>query len=113
MGEAPAGTPYGIVYTRPVRSGEFLCLMPPDSNIQQGNPRTTAIRAVALMNNLHLEYKTVEGAAECGPEYLELNPLGKVPTFVRHDGFVLTECIAITTYCKSHSPAMTLAWLPD
>lgn len=67
----------------------------------QGNPRTTAIRIVAKLQDLDLAFETVEGASECSRQYLELNPLGKVPTFVRNDGFVLTECIAITIFCKA------------
>lgn len=31
-------------------------------------------------------------------EYQKLNPLGKIPTFVGANGFVLTEAIAIAIY---------------
>lgn len=31
-------------------------------------------------------------------EYTKLNPLGKIPTFVGANGFVLTEAIAIAIY---------------
>ena len=34
------------------------------------------------------------------PEYLEINPLGKVPGFQGNDGFILSECIAIGVYSK-------------
>ena len=37
-------------------------------------------------------------------EYLQLNKLGKVPTFEGADGFVLTECIAIAVYRKCPAP---------
>lgn len=33
-------------------------------------------------------------------EYKKVNPLGKIPTFVGADGFVLSECIAIAIYSK-------------
>lgn len=33
-------------------------------------------------------------------EYLSINPLGQVPTFVGADGFVLSESIAIAVYSK-------------
>jgi elongation factor 1-gamma len=32
--------------------------------------------------------------------YLELNPLGKIPTFIGSNGFLLTESIAIAIYRK-------------
>jgi hypothetical protein len=31
-------------------------------------------------------------------EYLKINKLGKVPTFVGADGYTLNECIAIAIY---------------
>jgi len=42
------------------------------------------------------------------PEYLKLNPLGQVPTFEGHEGFVLTECIAIAVYFASQNEKTTL-----
>lgn len=36
-------------------------------------------------------------------EYLKLNPQGRVPTFQAPDGWVLTEVIAISLYCKVSS----------
>jgi elongation factor 1-gamma len=35
------------------------------------------------------------------PEYLAINPLGQVPTFVGANGFTLSETIAITVFCRS------------
>jgi elongation factor 1-gamma len=32
-------------------------------------------------------------------EYLKLNPLARIPTFVGADGFKLTEVMAIAIYC--------------
>jgi hypothetical protein len=64
---------------------------------QQLNPRSTAIRAVAKANNLDLEVEEVD-TANASAEYLKLNPLSKVPTFVGADGYVLFECIAIAIY---------------
>jgi glutathione S-transferase len=40
------------------------------------------------------------------PEYLKLNPLGTVPTFVGSNGFILSEVMAIAIYCKLHPPAI-------
>ena len=63
----------------------------------QENPRTTGILAVAKANNLDIELVETK-PAEAGPEYKQLNKLGKIPTFVGADGFVLSECIAIYIY---------------
>jgi Glutathione S-transferase, N-terminal domain len=34
-------------------------------------------------------------------EYFKLNPLGRVPTFVGANGYILTETMAIAIYCMS------------
>lgn len=67
----------------------------------QGNPRTTALLAVAKENSLDIESVETEPAKGVSTEYLKLNKLGKVPTFEGADGYVLSECIAIAVYCKS------------
>jgi hypothetical protein len=80
----------------------------------QGNPRTTALLAVAKANSLNLDIVHTEPAKGVETEYLKLNKLGKVPTFEGADGYVLTECIAIAIYRtlpnrpdeKHSSPAM-------
>ncbi len=63
----------------------------------QRNPRSTGILAVAKANNLDLEVVPTDSEAK-DPEYLKINPLGKVPTFVGADGYVLYEAIAIAIY---------------
>ena len=72
--------PFGTLYTRPF------------------NPRSLAILAIAKANNLPLEIKTITSFKDATEEYLQLNPLGKIPTFVGADGYVLTESIAIALY---------------
>jgi hypothetical protein len=67
-------------------------------NPSQGNPRSTAIRAVAKANNVDLEIVETEPAKGVSAEYLKLNGLGKVPTFVGADGYTLHECVAIAIY---------------
>ncbi|PGH03915.1 hypothetical protein AJ80_08617 [Polytolypa hystricis UAMH7299] len=63
------------------------------------NPRTTACRVVAKANDLDVELvETAPGTKEA--EYLKVNALGKIPSFVGANGFVLTECIAIAVYRK-------------
>jgi elongation factor 1-gamma len=73
-----------------------------------GNPRSTAIRAVANANNIDLEIVPTEPAKGVSEEYLKLNKLGKVPTFVGEDGFTLHESIAIAIYITSQNEKTTL-----
>jgi elongation factor 1-gamma len=72
-----------------------------------GNPRSTAIRAVAKANNLELEEVETD-TTKPSAEFLKANPLHKVPTFVGADGFVLTESIAIAVYVTSQNEKTTL-----
>ncbi|KAL4898967.1 hypothetical protein BDW74DRAFT_171879 [Aspergillus multicolor] len=81
---------FGTLYTRPF------------------NPRSLAIVAIAKANGLPLEIKTITSALEAPESYRELNPLGKIPTFVGADGLVLTESIAIALYITSQSERTTL-----
>ncbi|WP_068875794.1 MULTISPECIES: glutathione S-transferase family protein [unclassified Phenylobacterium] len=48
------------------------------------------------------------GGAAKSPEYLAINPMGKVPTIV-HDGVVVTECAAICAYLADAFPQAGLA----
>ncbi|EON62153.1 elongation factor EF-1 gamma subunit [Coniosporium apollinis CBS 100218] len=73
-----------------------------------GNPRSTAIRAVAKANDLDLEIVHTEPAKGVSTDYLKLNKLGKVPTFEGKDGFILTECIAIAVYVTSQNEKTAL-----
>lgn len=52
---------------------------------------------------VYLDYATTMKA----PDYLALNPMGKVPTLV-HDGQIVTECAAIITYLADAFPAAGL-----
>lgn len=57
---------------------------------------------MAKANKLDLEI--VETDITKGPlstEYLKLNKLGFIPSFVGADGYELTECIAIAIYSTS------------
>jgi glutathione S-transferase len=45
-------------------------------------------------------------------DYLQLNPMGKVPTLV-HDGTVVTECAAVCAYLADAFPGALLAPPPD
>jgi len=52
---------------------------------------------VAKANGLDLQVEELD-VANRPPEYFKYNKLGKVPTFVGADGYVLSECIAIAIY---------------
>jgi glutathione S-transferase len=54
-----------------------------------------------------LDYGTTMKA----PEYLAINPMGKVPAIV-HDGQVITECAAICAYLAEAFPAAGLQPMP-
>ncbi|KAI5367860.1 Putative elongation factor 1B gamma, glutathione S-transferase, Thioredoxin-like superfamily [Septoria linicola] len=72
-----------------------------------GNPRTTAILAVAKANGLDVEVVTTE-PGKVTDDYRKLNKLGKVPTFEGADGYVLTESMAIAIYLTSQNEKTTL-----
>jgi glutathione S-transferase len=52
------------------------------------------------------------GTTMKAPDYLALNPMGKVPTVV-HDQQVVTECAAICTYLAEAFPTTQLMPKPD
>ncbi|KAL4817021.1 glutathione S-transferase [Aspergillus spinulosporus] len=81
---------FGTLYTRPF------------------NPRSLAILAVAKANKLPLEIKTITSSQDASEEYLQINPLGKIPTLVGADGYILTESIAIALYVTSQDAKTTL-----
>ena len=59
------------------------------------------------------ETKTVEyGTTMKGPEYLAINPMGKVPTLI-HGKKVITECAAICAYLADVFPETNLAPPPN
>lgn len=66
-----------------------------------GSIRSSSARCHWLLNEISLEYETITldmGAKENkSPEYLALNPNGKVPTLVDND-FVIYESVAINNY---------------
>lgn len=66
----------------------------------QGNPRTVGILAVAKENNIDLELVETVPATGVPTDYLKINKLGRVPTFVGADGFILSECLAIAVYSE-------------
>ncbi|KAF2843664.1 hypothetical protein M501DRAFT_926084 [Patellaria atrata CBS 101060] len=73
-----------------------------------GNPRSTAILAVAKANGLDLELVHTEPAVGVSLDYKKLNKLGLVPTFEGSDGYILTEAIAIAVYITSQNEKTAL-----
>ncbi|MDM4772512.1 glutathione S-transferase family protein [Solimonas sp. SE-A11] len=67
---------------------------------------------LALMEELGADYELkvldLKNNEQRGPEYLAINPLGKVPAIV-HDGALVTERIAITLYLADLYPEKALA----
>jgi elongation factor 1-gamma len=53
---------------------------------------------VAKANKLNLEIVETQTGAQAPADYLKYNKLGKIPTFVDSNGYVLSECIAIAIY---------------
>lgn len=78
-------------------------------------PHTCAIGIHILLEEAGLPYETeqldVGGGATHRPEFLAINPKGKVPTLVRDDGSVLTEFGAIATWIAREAPEAGL--IPD
>ncbi|EON96143.1 putative elongation factor 1-gamma protein [Phaeoacremonium minimum UCRPA7] len=75
--------------------------------VLQANPRSTGILAVAKANDVKLDIVDTDTKKPTA-EYLKQNKLGKVPTFVGADGYVLSECIAIAIYITSQNEKTTL-----
>jgi glutathione S-transferase len=72
-----------------------------------GWKRSRVVRCMWVMEELGLQYEQIplnpnEGQTRT-PDYLALNPQGKIPTLV-HDDFVLTETMAINSYLASNFP---------
>ncbi len=72
-----------------------------------GWKRSRVVRCMWTMEELGLQYEQIplnpnEGQTRT-PDYLALNPQGKIPTLV-HDDFVLTETMAINAYLASSFP---------
>lgn len=85
----------------------------------EGTPplMSSAGRCYLLLEELGLEYESVgltfSKGEHKGPEYLELNPNGKIPC-INDDGFVLWESMAINEYlCNKHKPELLGANLQD
>jgi glutathione S-transferase len=74
------------------------------------NPMSRGKIAEWMLAEVGVPYEKIEleyGAAMKSPEFLALNPMGKVPTLV-HDGKVVTEAAAICLYLAEAFPEANL-----
>lgn len=75
-------------------------------------PRTRATGVRILLEELGAEYDlhvmNIRAGEQQSPDFLAVNPLGKIPTLV-HDGAVVTEQAAIYQYLADLFPARGLA----
>lgn len=75
------------------------------------NPMSRGRIARWMLEEVGADYETVVldyAAAMKAPEYLAINPMGKVPA-IAHKGKVITECAAICAYLADAFPAAGLA----
>ena len=73
------------------------------------NPMSRGRIARWMLEESGADYETVVvDWANKSPEFLAVNPMGKVPT-IDHDGVVVTECAAICAYLADAFPAARLA----
>ncbi|KJK62265.1 Glutathione S-transferase C-terminal domain protein [Aspergillus parasiticus SU-1] len=66
----------------------------------EGNVRTNVQLVIAKANNLDVELVVTQPRTK-DPEYLKLNHLAKIPTFITRDGVVIKEAISIAFYLAS------------
>jgi len=76
------------------------------------SPRSRSFTTLWLMEESGLPYERVltdiSTGAQKAPDYLKINPMGKVPAIV-HRGVVVTEAAAICTYLADAYPQAGLA----
>jgi glutathione S-transferase len=75
------------------------------------NPRSRGATARWMLEEVGAPYETVlldYGTSMKAPDYLAINPMGKVPA-IRHCGQVVTECAAVCAYLADAFPDAGLA----
>ncbi|NIA69123.1 glutathione S-transferase family protein [Pelagibius litoralis] len=83
----------------------------PDELVFYTNPRSRGRIVRWMLEEVGTPYRTEivdYGPAMKGPDYLAINPMGKVPA-VRHGDTVITECAAICAYLADAFPEAGLA----
>ena len=84
---------------------------PSDEIVFYTNPMSRGRIARWMLEEIGQPYRTVVleyGTTMKAPEYLALNPMGKVPT-VTHRGVTVTECAAVCAYLADAFPEAGLA----
>jgi glutathione S-transferase len=79
------------------------------------NPMSRGQIARWMLEEVGVPYEQVlldYGTTMKGPEYLAINPMGKVPA-IKHGDNVITECAAICAYLADAFPGAGLAPTPD
>ncbi|MES3007009.1 MAG: glutathione S-transferase family protein [Pseudomonadota bacterium] len=79
------------------------------------NPRSRGQIIRWMLEEVGVAYDTVlleYGTTMKAPEYLAINPMGKVPA-IRHNGTVVTEAAAICAYLADQFPSSQLAPPPS
>lgn len=74
------------------------------------NPMSRGRIARWMLEEIAVPYETVildYATSMKAPEYLRVNPMGKVPALV-HDGHIVTECAAVIAYLAEAFPAAGL-----
>lgn len=66
---------------------------------------------MAKANKLDLDIVHTKPPHELPKDYLKINPLGKIPSFVGADGYELTEAIAIAIYSMATTTRNTAEFL--
>jgi glutathione S-transferase len=76
-------------------------MTPPNDLVFFHNPRSRAAMTRALLEELGIEFEPCvvdfRNNQQMSPEYLAINPMGKVPA-IRRNGVVVTETVAIFIY---------------
>ena len=86
-----------------------------DELILYTNPMSRGRIARRMLEEIGAPYKTEileYGTSMKSPEYLKINPMGKVPT-IKHGNKIVTECAAICAYLADAFPEAELAPPPD
>jgi glutathione S-transferase len=79
------------------------------------NPRSRGAIAHWMLEEVGAPYRPIVldyGTTMKAPDYLAINPMGKVPA-IRHRGQVVTECAAICAYLAETFPDAGLLPAPD
>jgi len=78
------------------------------------NPMSRGRIARWMLEETGVPYRTevIDYAVMKGPDYLAVNPMGKVPA-IAHNGLIVTECAAICAYLADTFPGNELAPRPQ